>query len=238
MTNGIKQKIIWVIAGAATILLLAGIFLAGKTYKETNRLLLETVPAKIQMPAKISQNTGTEKTVPQNLYPENSTAEENNRISRNEAETSDWKTFVNENQGYKISYPPSAQVAQAGTYGHELDYNPNYGFCVSVHLDYGTIIILGKKHDEEDKMFCMRTGVGAEWSSIPSIEVEAFGKKYTAAGMGSSSAGYRNEFYMFSADSGESVEFGIEVNEKHNPEIPYDDAKAEVLSVLKTLEEI
>lgn len=151
-----------------------------------------------------------------------------------------WKNFTNSFQGYKFSYPASGQIAQLGTSGHGADVDPTDGACVSLKLEGGYVHILGKTKNDDMTGMCLRTGVGTEWGNIPDIQVEAFGKKYTAAGMGTSSAsaGYRKEFYFFETSAGEKIEFGIEVNEKYAPELTYEEAKAEVLKVLKSLEHI
>lgn len=240
MSDETRGKIIWGLAGALIILALAGIFWLGKWYGAKKCLpplqglgekkvsVQESGAVAIEQPVPAQETAGSEAT------------NESKKQNGEQKTPAGWKTFTNQNQGYKISYPEDGQIAQLGTSGHEADVDPTDGACVSLKLDGSYVHILGKNKTDEQMVMCLRTGVGTEWGNISDIEVEVFGKKYTASGMGTSStsAGYKKEFYFFETSAGEKIEFGIEVNEKYAPEPTYESAKAEVLAVLKTLEYI
>ncbi|OGI26208.1 MAG: hypothetical protein A3J76_01305 [Candidatus Moranbacteria bacterium RBG_13_45_13] len=236
-----KEKIIWGLIGALVILFLAGIFLLGKWYGAKKCGLANT--SVTESSTVQEQGTATvEKTVPDKKTTGSETANQENTSESTAVQKvpAGWKTFTNSFQGYKFSYPANGKIAQLGTSGREEDVDSTDGACVSLKLDEGYVHILGKTRSDDQMVMCLRTGVGTEWGNIPDIEVEVFGKKYTAHGMGtaSASAGYKKEFYFLTTDGGEKIEFGIEVNEKYAPELTYEEAKAEVLAVLKTLKYI
>ena len=237
-----KGKIIWGLIGALIILALAGIFWLGKWYGTKNCPPSFQSLGEKKVSVQESGAVAVEQPVPNQGTTGSGTtdAEKDKEQTTGQKIPAGWKTFTNQNQNYKISYPESGQIAQLGTSGHEADVDPTDGSCVSLKLNGGYVHILGKNKTDEQMVMCLRTGVGTEWGNIPDIEVKAFGKKYTAHGMetSSASAGYKKEFYFFETSAGEKIEFGIEVNEKYSPELTYEKAKAEVLAVLKTLKGI
>lgn len=237
-----KEKIIWGIIGALTIAVLLGIFWLGKWHGAKKCTLPLQEPGEKKVSVQESGAVAIEQAVPagESAGDEPANAEGSEEKSKEQKTPVGWKTFTNKSQGYEISYPESGQVAQAQTSGHAADVDPTDGACVSLKLPGGYVHILGKTRTDEQAAMCLRTGVGAEYSDFPDLQAEAFGKKYAAKGMGttSASAGYKKSFYFFETGGGEKIEFGIEVNEKYAPEPTYDQAKAEVLAVLGTLKGI
>lgn len=239
MSDDAREKIIWALAGALLVAAFLGFFWLGKWQGAkkcglTDGNLDTPNPAESQVPAIV------ERKVPSKTAGNETAVSGNTSQIAEQTKEAEWKTFTNNFQDYKFSYPADGNVVQAQTSGHPADVDPTDGACVSLKLANGYVTILGKTHTDDQATMCLRTGVGTEWNPIDDVQVEAFGKKYTANGMGTSaaSAGYKKEFYYFKTNGGERVEFGIEVNEKYAPETTYGEAKAEVLAVLKTLRAI
>jgi|GEM_PF-1734721 hypothetical protein len=237
-----REKIIWGMAGALIILVLVGIFWLGRWQGTRSCPLVPRDLGERKVSVQDSGAVSIEQAVPEKKSVEDKTtgAGESQGQTAATKETAGWKTFENKPQGYKISYPPSGQIAQAWTSGHEADVDPTDGACVNLKLEGGYVTIVGKTRTDEQMAMCLGTGLGTEWGPAGKIEVEVFGKKYTLSGMKteSASAGYKKEFYVVNADSGERVKLGIEVNEKYAPELTFEEAKAEILAVLKTMEHI
>ncbi len=249
---GAKQKIIWGVIGALAILILLGIFWLGKMYgikksafrtgenTNTDKMISEIGDGgKVG----IDENSGTvtiEKPVPK----ENTTPtekEENSAIpDAKELEKTGWLAYTVENQGYKFKYPATAKIEFLDPSHFEPGSAPPSDSCVTIRLAGGFVTIFGKNNDPNMAGVCLGTGLGTEWGPTGKFKAEIFGEEQILDGMktSSASAGYRKEFYVFNAESGERIKFGIEVNEKYAPEVTYEEAKTEVLDVLKTIEHL
>ena len=148
---------------------------------------------------------------------QNNASSTNNTASEEQAQNgAGWKIFKNIGHGYLIEYPDGATIENASASEGEKDKPANQAYCVKISTKYVWVVIASR--DIPDDIFCLRTGVGTEWSNAPDEQVTAAGQEYTAKGMKteSASAGYYQEDYMITTLSGEKIEYGINVNEKYD----------------------
>lgn len=240
-----NQKIIWAFIGGLLVLTCFAIFSLGEWYGVKNSIIEKgkIEDRKIETENDIISSSSTNDNARQDSI---SKLELNYRETKNrnqnqkeKSSVKNWKTFINKNQGYKISYPDDTSVAQMGASGHEKDQDPTDGACITIQLKGGYVTVLGKTHTNDIETDCLRSGTGSDWGPAPDISAKIFGKKYIISGMetSSASAGYQKEFYYVDIPTGEKIEFGIEVNEKY-AKINYLEAKDEVLEVLSSLEHL
>lgn len=135
-----------------------------------------------------------------------------------------WKIFKN-SHGYLIEYPDGATVENGSASEGEKDKPATEAYCVKISTKYAWVIIAAR--DIPDNIFCLRTGVGTEWSNAPDETVTAAGQTYTAKGMKTeaASAGYYQDDYQITTLSGEKIEYGINVNEKYDSSMTKAQAK-------------
>lgn len=135
-----------------------------------------------------------------------------------------WKIFKN-SHGYLIEYPDGATIENGSASEGEKDKPATSAYCVKISTKYDWVVIAAR--DIPDDIFCLRTGVGTEWSNAPDETVTAAGEMYTAKGMKTeaASAGYYLDDYMITTLSGERIEYGIDVNEKYDSAMTKANAK-------------
>jgi len=228
-----KQKIIWFGAGFLAMCVIVGVVWLGKWYGGKNFQSKEL--GETPRLANLNQNSVRQG---QNWKSPDPNINTNYSVAKKTQDQPEpWKSFKNTFQNYTISYPGNGKLVQLGTSGRKEDVDPTDGSCISIKFEGGYVTVLGKTRNQEITDMCLRTGVGTDWSQAPDIQIETFGKKYTASGMQTASAslGYKEEFYYADVPSGEKIEFGIEVNEKYAPEITYEEAKKILLKILKNL---
>jgi hypothetical protein len=126
-----------------------------------------------------------------------------------------WKIFKN-SHGYLIEYPNDATVENGSASEGKKDKSAIDAYCVKISTKYVWVVIAAR--DIPDNIFCLRTGVGTEWSNAPSEQITAAGQTYTANGMKTeaASAGYYKDDYQITTLSGERIEYGIDINEKYD----------------------
>jgi len=157
---------------------------------------------------------------------QNDTSSSDNNANGEQAQNgAGWKIFKNFAYGYLIEYPDGATVENGSASEGEKDKPANQAHCVKISTKYVWVVIASR--DIPDNIFCLRTGMGTEWSNAPDEQVTAAGQEYTAHGMytSSASAGYYKDDYLVETLSGERIEYGIEVNEKYDTAMTQAQAK-------------
>jgi len=128
-----------------------------------------------------------------------------------------WKTYSNSSYNYSIKYPADAKLDSA---------TPG---CVTINTQYGHVIIRGKNYEE----ICGRTGVGSEYTELHETIIVG-GKNYNSTGFMSNSTNPYDEFLMFTHDSGNGIDYGMDNFNKNSSNPTYETVKNEVKQIVES----
>ncbi len=204
-----KKKILIIVATIIVIVLLVGgAFIYGKYSANKSNDKKGQTAASATVTAKVSPTATSVKT---------KSATVSATASSSQSSESEWLTFNNYANKYTIKYPPEAKIENGSATESEKGKVPKDAACVKISTD-NYYVLIGPVPDENNPIFCFRTGVGTEWLNGPSDTVTAAGMSYTVDGMHTeaASAGNYEDFFLISpVDNRVKIEYGTSVNEKY-----------------------
>lgn len=206
-----KKWVLIVLIIVLVIVVGGGAFFLGRWYSNRQKTIPSPSPTLLQNPSPTPTKTAT---------PTPSPTQEG------------WKTFINDDYGYRLSYPEGASISYADE-NEAQTQGLTKKACVEIKTDVWYVVISASAN-KDGKIICGRTGVGSDYhESNDTIKIE--GKTYDASGfeLEYASAGNHEAFWVVRLDNETKIEYGVTTNDRYG-EVKFEEAKTIVKKVVQS----